>query len=216
MRPITVSVGPLTTADDNGICKSQKPNAGELDLDGDLVTSGVAILPEARRVYITSDDDDTVNVFTVTGTGYNGEVISEEIVGPDSAAVYTVLDYKTVTSVSIDGNAVGNLLVGTGDVASSRWVRLDEYAPAQSAVQVNVDGTVNYSVETTLQNPTVTTPSIALADVVWLEALDANLVSESTKKSGFFAYTPVFAKLTLNSGTGSATAIFAQSSSVPK
>jgi len=54
-----------------------------------------------------------------------------------------------------------------------------------------------------------------VGEMVWQDALDGNIVSESTNKSGGIQYAPTFAKLVLNSGSGSATGKFLQSSNVP-
>jgi len=54
-----------------------------------------------------------------------------------------------------------------------------------------------------------------IANVVWLDALDPNLVSESTSKSGFFAYTPTFVRLVTSGGDGYATLTIAQFSNAP-
>lgn len=115
----------LEAAVADGICQSQKPlAAGALTLNGSLVVSGVAVLDVARRVLIGSDADDSTHTFTITGTDRYGNTQSERLAGPASpATVYSVLDYKTVTSVTIDAAATGNITVGTNGVASTAWVQ---------------------------------------------------------------------------------------------
>ena len=97
-QPITVSVGPLATADPDGIglsqtaaaaqklaingtfsdadanniAESQTPSgAGNLTLNGDLVDGdGIAQIGSPRPVYITSAGDDSGITFTITGTAW--------------------------------------------------------------------------------------------------------------------------------------------------
>lgn len=216
MYTMQVSVGPIDAADANGICVSQTPSAGPLTLDGALVSGGVAVLDVQRRVLITAAADESGTTFTITGTNWQGNAISETVAGPNATTKATTISFKTVTSVTIANNAAGAIEVGTNGVADSPWVRFDDWAPNYISVNCTVSGTVNYSVETSLDDPNSIANPVAAGAMTWLEALDANLVSESTNKSGGITYAPTFARLVLNSGTGSARAVFLQSSNVPK
>lgn len=199
MRQITYTVGPLDTADPNGICESQTPTVGELDLDGALVTDGIAYLVQARRVLITTVADESANTFTITGTDAFNNVISEEMVGPDSTTGYTDQDFLTVTSVSIDDNAVGAITVGTNGVASSPPLPLDIHGRPEISLQAIVSGTVNWTVQQTLDSPYVG------QTLNWIDHPDANMVSEAVNRQGNYAYVPACTRIVLNSGTGSVT-----------
>lgn len=215
MRPITVTVGPLATADDNGICTTQT-GVSTLALDGALVTGGVAVLDTARRVAIASSSVDNDKYFTVTGTSASGNLQTETLLGPDTATVYTSLDFKTVTSITVSANVTGNIIVGTNGVASSPWVMFDPYSFPQVSLQCDASGTVNYSVQQTLDDPNSTTNPTVASDMVWFDNSDANLVSETVSRQGSYAIAPLYAKVTLNSGTGSVKATFIQFGSVVK
>ena len=215
MQTKTVQVGPIDAADDNGICESQTPTAGALTLDGVLVTDGVAVLDAARRILITCTGNESTRTFTVTGTNWQGNLISETVNGPNATTAQTTNSFKTVTSVSISGNAANAVIVGTNGVADSPWVRFDDWAPNFITAMCSVTGTVNYTVQTTLDDPNNPVDPVPVGEMVWQDALDANLVSESTNKSGGFQYAPVFAKIVLNSGNGSVRGVFLQSSNVP-
>lgn len=215
MRPITVTVGPLTAADDNGICASQT-GVSTFALNGALVVNGVAVLDAARRVEITSDNVDNDKYFTIVGTSASGNIQTEVILGPDTASVYTQLDFKTVTSVTSDATVTGNVIVGTNDIASSPWVMFDPYAFPQVALQCDVTGTVNYTVQQTLDDPNSRTNPTLPYDMVWFDNSDANLVSEAVSRQGSYAIAPLYAKVTLNSGDGSVKATFIQLGSVVK
>ena len=103
----------------------------------------------------------------------------------------------------------------SGGVKYTDWVRFDDFAPSQVSVQVTVVGTVNYTVQTTLDDPNSATNPVAAASVTWLPSLDTNVVGAAASKSSYFAYAPVFARVALNSGNGSITATFLQSSNGP-
>jgi hypothetical protein len=215
MRPITVTVGPLTAADGNGICTSQT-GVTTFALNGALVTSGVAILDAARRVAITSDSVDNNKYFTITGTSASGNTQTEVLLGPDTATVYTNLDFKTVTSVTVSATVTGNVEVGTNGVASSAWVMFDPYSFPQIALQCDVTGSVNYTVQQTLDDPNSPTNPVAPYSVVWINNPTAALVGASTDQQGSYAIGPLFAKVTINSGTGSVRSTFIQFGSVVK
>lgn len=206
MQPQIVSVGPLSTATADEIAAAQTLAApGNLTLTATPYT-----LDTPRRVIITSVGDDSGVIFTITGTTFGGATVSEDVPGANAGIASSTIDFATVTSIAADAATADDVEAGTNEVAGSSWVRMDSWAAAQSAVQVNVTGTVNYSVQTTMDDPNDPTAPTNILDVVWLDALDANLVSESTSKSGYFNQTPTFVRVILNSGTGSVKATIAQ------
>lgn len=211
MQPISVTVGNLPVADPNAIAVSQTPLiAGDLTL-----TATPYVLNPPRNVTITSVGDDSGITFTVYGTTYGGIAISETLAGGNAGAVTTSLDFATVTQIAVSAATADAVEAGYAQSGGSRWVRMDSWATAQSVAQVTVDGTVTYSVQTTMNDPNDPTSPVAVTDVVWLDALDGNLVSESTSKSGVFAYTPTFVRLIGSGGDGTATLTIAQFSNAP-
>jgi hypothetical protein len=95
-------------------------------------------------------------------------------------------------------------------------VRFDDWAPNYISVNCSVTGTANYSVQTSLDDPNNIANPVSAGDMTWVDALDVNLVSESADKSGGIQYAPTFARVVLNSGSGSVRGVFLQSSNVPK
>jgi hypothetical protein len=212
MLPVTVTVGPLDSADPDGIATAQTAaGAGALDIDGALATDGVATLDEARRLLVTSSGDDTGITFRITGTNSDGNPIQETLTGADTAAVYTVQDFKTVSEVYASGATDGDVEVGTNDVGSSRWVVCNyQIAPANISMSVVVDGTVNYTIEYTYDNVNSNQNTMGGANgnypavpTVWAHS---TLAAQTTSKDGFFAYPILAWRATLNSGSGSITA----------
>lgn len=97
----------------------------------------------------------------------------------------------------------------------SSWVRFDDFAPAQITVQCVVTGTANYTIQTTLDDPNDPINPVPVNSVTWLSSLDTNVVGVAASKSSYFAYAPKYARILLNSGNGSVSATFLQSSNGP-
>jgi hypothetical protein len=214
MRPVTVTVGPLATASATNICLSQTPTAA-FTLNGALVTAGVATLDTPRRVLFTTAANESAKTVTLTGTDYNGAAITEVLSLTNIGVSYTNLDFKTITAITISSAAAGAITVGTNTIASSMWVRLDEYSLPQTSIQVTVSGTVNYTVQQTLQDPNSPTNPVLPYLVNWVNSADPAVVSSSATAQSNYTYVPAWAKVTLNSGTGSISAVFAQSGNAP-
>lgn len=103
----------------------------------------------------------------------------------------------------------------SGGTTYSRKVRMDSWANAQSVVQVKVSGSATYTVETSMDDPYSPTNPVAEGSMVWNDALDANLVDETSAKSGVFNVTPTYVRLKQTAGNGSATMTIAQFSNAP-
>lgn len=216
MRIVSVTVGPLAPASANNICLSQTPTAAAgFTLNGALVAGGVAVLDTPRRILFTPAGNESANTFTVTGTNWSGQPISETLAGGNATATYTALDYATVTRITIANNAAGAITVGTNGVASSPWVHLDEWALPQVALQCNATGTVSYTVQQTLDSPNGATYSLSPAKMVWINSSDTNVVNATTSQQSNYAYAPVWTRVLLNSGSGSVTMRASQFGVVP-
>jgi len=215
MRVISVTVGPLAAASANNICLSQTPSAGNMTINGALATGGVATLDTPRRVLFTPAGNESSNTFTVTGTNWSGVPITESIAGTNATAFYTVLDYATVTRITIASGAAGAITVGTNGVASSPWVILDEWALPQVAIQCNATGTVNYTLQQTLDNANSFSYSTTPAAMNWVNSSDTNVVGATATQQTNYAFAPMWTRVLLNSGTGSVTARVSQFGVVP-
>jgi hypothetical protein len=206
MLPRSVTVGPLAAASANNIAQSQTPGAaGNLTLNGTTVTNGVAVLDTARRVLFTPAGAEATNgtIWTLYGTDWNGNAISETIAGVNNpATAQSVYDYKTVTRIAVNKAQAGAVTVGTNGVGSSRPIFLDTFAPGPTSLQVSASGTVNWTVRQSLDNPN----AIGYAAVTWLNHPDtANMVSQTGSSQSNYAYIPFVVQLLLNSGTGTVT-----------
>ena len=211
MRPVTVTVGPLVAASANNIALTQTPTSA-VTLNGTLVTGGVAVLDTPRRILITTTGNESAKTFTIVGTDVNGQTQTELLTGVTSGGTgYSNVDFKTVTSITMSAAAAAALTVGTNTIASSAWVRLDDYAPAPVAIQSVVTGTVSFNIETTMQDPNSFTNAVLPYQVVWNQAVSSVISTTSTN----LAVAPAFVRFTLTSGTGSVSNIVTQLSKVP-
>lgn len=184
---------------------------------GTIYGNAVGVMDVQRRVIFTFAADETGHNYFVAGLDGAGNVISETVAGTTAGIVSTVLSYKSVPTVYTDAAATGAMKVGTNGVADSAWVRFDEWAPGTVSVQVSVTGTANYTVRTTMDDPNSPTNPVAPSAVVWVDSLDTAIVAATATKASNFQIAPLYAKLVLNSstGTGNAVATFLQSSNVP-
>lgn len=214
MRATTITVGPLATASANNIALSQSPTAA-FTLNGALVTGGVAVLDTARRVLFTQAASESGKSYTIVGTDRGGVPQTEVLAAAASATtLYTNLDFKTVTAISISAASAGAITVGTNGIASSRWMRLDEWADANATIQATVTGTVNYTVQETMQCADCPTNPVLPYLIVWTDNLDPNLNAATTNVASYFNHCPTYARVLLNSGTGSVSAVIAQNNVV--
>jgi hypothetical protein len=212
MQPISITVGPIAAADANNIAESQTvTGASNVVLDGSTVVDGVAYLDVPRRVLITNVGNDSSVTFTVYGTTFNGVPVSQAVQGTSGSTVATTVDFETVTRIATSGStSASGITVGTNDVAGSRWLFLDSWADAQTSIQLNASGTVNYTLQVTMDNPNDPVSPVAIKDVTWLNTNDLDAVSAIGDVFTNFQFTPVFTRILLNSGSGSVTGVFSQ------
>lgn len=93
----------------------------------------------------------------------------------------------------------------------SRWVRFDDWAPNYISIQCVVKDDVDYTIEYTLDDPNSPTNPVAVNDVAWFQSKDSALVGAVANAAGGFSFAPTFARIKLNSGSGSVKATFLQS-----
>lgn len=216
MQAIQVTAGSLSAADDNGIHLTSTPTAGAVSLDGALVTGGVAYLGDPRRVLVTTAGADAGKTMTITGTDANGNIQVDTVTLPSASTVYTSLDFLTVTGITISATAAGAIIVGTNGIGGSRWVRLNDFAPSNISIQCDVTGTVNYTIQATLDDPNDPFNPTPAEDVIWVNSSDAAVVASNSTQQSNFLFTPKYAKVLINSGSGTVVATFLQSSNGPR
>lgn len=140
-RPITTTVT-ATAAAPTAIATSQIiPSAGNANLNGTLVTAGVARLTNPARVTVASNGNDSGLTITVTGTSRSqqngGGVLAESFVGSNGGTATSTQDFATVTSVAFSGTSASTITIGTSATASGPWVVWSEF---QTNFQVTAYG----------------------------------------------------------------------------
>lgn len=83
---------------------------------------------------------------------------------------------------------------------------LDIHGRPEVSLQVAVSGTVNWTIQQTLDNPFMTAPG----DISWLDHPDADLVAQTVNRQGNYAFIPAAVRLVVNSGSGTATITIVQ------
>ena len=158
-KPNHIVFTPVAT-DADGISVSQTPAAGgeqSLTITGALASGGIATVatstadnPNARQISITSAADETSRTFTVTGTDYYGNTISETITGANAGAATSTQYYKTVTGITVDEDTTGAITAGTTAVATSGWIPFD-YSKTGNKLSVTgkPSGTATFDLEFT-------------------------------------------------------------------
>jgi hypothetical protein len=202
MRPIIVN-RTLTTDDADGICLSQTPGAGgNLILNGVFVTGGVATLDAGRVVGITSAANDSARTFVVYGTNDQGFTQTETVTpGPNIGTVSTVLNFKTVTRITIDAASAGALTIGTTAIGSSAVVPIDQYDdPTSVGLFLEFTGTVNVTVQYTGSDIWAANATTTSTAIVWTD--HPNLTSKAATSDSNLAYPSGGVRLKTNSGTG--------------
>lgn len=216
-RLIRVTVGPLAAASANGVGLSQTPlAAGNLLLNGALVVGGVAVLDRPRRVIVTSAGNDSTVTFTAYGTDFSGQALVASVAGAAIGAADFGVSFATITRITTSAATAAAITVGTNTVADSRPIQLDRFGFAPTSLQVSVTGTVNYTIQQTLDDPNgidgFGTPT-GLAAMVWVNSADPTVVAATATAQSNYAYVPNCTRIVLNSGTGSVTYTVLQAAS---
>lgn len=116
---VTMSFVPATL-DRDGVCAAQQLGAaGNLTLNGALVSRGVATVADSgsygRCVGVYSGSDLSTINFTVRGFDIYGVPMAETIAGPNNATTAGLKAFWRVTSVYADAAVGSNVEVGTID-----------------------------------------------------------------------------------------------------
>lgn len=189
MRSVIINCGPYAAPSATNICgASSIAAAGAVTLNGSLVTAGVATLDQPRRVLFTSAGNDSGITFTVTGTDWNNMPVSEVVTGANATTVYTVYDFKTVTSVVASGASAGNVSIGTNGIASSRPVFLDLYADSSIYIQTDTGGSsgITYTIQLSGDNPNnaqIGIGSDGYVNARWINSGTAALVNATSSQN---------------------------------
>lgn len=210
----------LAAAVANNIALSQVPASGAaLNLNGSLVSDGVATLDTARRILITDNGNDTGVTFKITGTDYTGQnVISETLTGTSGSSVYTSQDFLTVTSIVTSGAvSASGVTVGTNAIGSTRWVvpniHIDpfEVGATFEVVSGSVTADVEYTDDSVLAPISIYSPGYSTAPPIPTPVGWAGLTNLASNAASVINHACQGIRLTIIGGTGTARLILTQS-----
>jgi hypothetical protein len=218
MRPINISLAPAAASATQIVATTSTGIT-----TGTALTIANGTLDVPRQVIVTtSSASDNSQLVNLVGTNYNGQTISESITTNSSAAVASVGYYKTITSATYVGTTtVGTIAVGTNGVSSTVVIPVDVNAdPTNATVQVQVVGTVTYTVEYTLNDcygttgpagPWAATTSFDTPASPALWTTLSGFSSGSVSVVGNIAYPARALRARITAGSGSINLTFIQS-----
>ena len=115
LTPVANDVDHLSTAD-----SITTPWALQLD--------GVLTFATPHPVTITVTSNESGETFTVTGTDRNGNVMTEDLAGPNNSIVLGTKNFATITSIVGTADATG-VTAGVNGLCESGWYPLDYRNP---------------------------------------------------------------------------------------
>lgn len=121
-------------------------NTGQFD------NSGQVVFPSYQRTlsYTSANNLSAINI-TANGYDFAGNVVTETRAGPNANTVETTNSFYKITSITTSAPANG-LSVGTGTEGILSYVQYNNYPVFFNAsLQINVTGTIDYTVYQTLQ-----------------------------------------------------------------
>ena len=184
-------------------------NPSQTLASGTIYSSQVATLDNPRRIQILSTATETGRVFTVVGTDWGGNIVSETISSVTTSAVSSKYSYKTVTSVSISTTSAGNISIGTNATADSEPVKLDIWADSSTFCQIDPTGTITTTIQCSGDDPNNVQYGYTgyqaplFQDMNWANVPVASLVGATAQIGANLAGTPTYIRAVVtNAGTG--------------
>ena len=207
-------VGALTN-DANGIFEDQTlADAGALDLDGALVSGGVATFNEAQIVSINGSGNNSGITFTVTGTDADGNSTSQTITGANNGTAKTTIHFKTVTSVvtsgAVTGNVIGGVLAADGMATRSYPVNRRQSPFNMSLCHNLIAGTMTASAQYTFDEAQTTYSNGFSNSADWRNVDGLTAVTADAVSNLAYPVTAVRFIQTVGSTTGTARQTLAQ------
>lgn len=202
MRPILISMAPSAT-DRDGICQSQTPSgAGNLTINGALASGGVATLGAVTAPTVYGASDESGKTFTFTGTDKDGRtLVSAATTGPTAGATVTcATSFKTITQVAVSAATTGAIEIGVAGTGISRAVPLDIHQSSFNvALDLDVTGTINATVQYTFDDPFGATYDPYLSTAQWID--HDTMVSLTADEQGNFTMPVRAIRLKVNSSS---------------
>lgn len=172
------------------------------------------VLDMPRQLSFVSGGDDSALKFTIKGLDADYNEVSEVLNGANGTAV-SALDYLVVTKVTTSAGTASTLTVGTNGVAHSGWARLDEWAYPNVSGECVVSGTVNYTVQTSYDDPNGYAGPVVTPYAMTWDSAAAGIAGATATTNFSLSQSPLWFRTLLNSGTGSVTTSLIQNQVTP-
>lgn len=198
MAPVVFTYTPLD--DDTDALANDITGAGPWVPTTTVLSDGLAHL-----ISINSAAELAGITFTLTGTDADGFAQTEDVVGPGAGlTVYSTKFFKTLTGVSASGTLGASTAdIGYKDDCVSPTYPLNwRESSFGVSLGVNVEGTINYTVQHCLQRMSDGAPST----LTWWP--HASLVTKTVDADGNYAFPVTATRLHVNSLTAGATIAF--------
>lgn len=82
-----------------------------------LLSNSIGFNGVGAKITVTSSGDEDDTIFTIVGTGVDGQQITENITGVNASTVSSTNYYVAITSISNDTASVGNISIGLTGLA---------------------------------------------------------------------------------------------------
>lgn len=221
MRPQIIQSVALTN-DANGVFQDQTTaGAAFLDLDGDLVSGGVAYLygPTsttrfAQKVSIEGTGTNAAFTATIVGTGAGGDALTEVLTLVNNGTATTTGYFRTVSSIYVDGNIDGNIeggFLSTNGAVSATLIHDRQQLPfnLSCTVALSSGASMTYTLQHSPDNPHDNySPSNYSSSATWIAT--TGLSAQTGTLDSNIAYPTYATRLLISaytSGTAKYTAI---------
>jgi hypothetical protein len=170
-------------------------------------------LDTQRRILITSSANDATTNFKIVGTNQAGFAISENLLGPNTSTVQSVLDYLTVKSISNTNQTTnGTVSIGTSSTADCLWNIVNTHvSPFELQIGTILQtGAATWSIQYTYDDPNNTFGLFFPAGSTTPQPQPFNhptIVNQTASVDGSIN-DPIFAwRLQISGGTGTVRAV---------
>lgn len=162
MSAVALDLGSPNAGAANNICASQAvAAAGNLTLNGTLVTGGVAAMDVPRTLqFVSSNAGDTSQTVTITGLDEYGATTVETITLNGTTSVKSAKALKSVSQLTASAALAGNITVGASNVLG---LPIAIYKSAVQVLKESQDGAT--ATAGTFVDAVVSTPSATTGDV---------------------------------------------------
>jgi len=200
----TIDIDPANV-DPNGLCAAL-PTGSSWTLAGDAefvaVSAGDGL---AHQLIVTTAGNEPAGnsaIMTITGTDADDRAISEAITLPNATTIESTLYFKTIDStITTDAATIGTVDVGWVDEVSTKTFPLNRHSATGAHVQVDVTGTIDFSVQITNKSLAAGADQDTLA---WVAPQDADFTTTTADTVGYLDIHANAMRLIVNSYTDTA------------